>query len=233
MGSALDSLWQAAVQAIDAQAWHEAEGLLWRYLQLEPAAATSVHDSLGYALLMQGDFVGCERVLQPYLEAADRSFWLSHKLGDALRGQHRLDEAASLYRRSLAEGSDSPLTTRNLLQTLYGLAPAAALAELTHWQQDEASLPVTAWSGAREAAALVPGLELADWLWQHGQDDAHCRRRLLEEHCYALNLHGCWTILQQLQAPSCWEQQLMRKLHELLLVPAAAAPAPDAAAPPR
>lgn len=231
MGSALDALWQAAAQAIAAGEWQQAEGLLWRYLQRDPAAATSVHDSLGYALLMQGDFVGCEQVLRPRLDAPDRSFWLSHKLGDALRGQHRLEEAVSGYRRSLSEGSDSPLTTRNLLQVLYAIDPRAALAELAEWQQNTQIQPLAAWPGAQAAAALVPGLELADWLWQHGHADATCRRRLLEEHCYGLDLQGCWSILQHLEAPTSWEQALMQKLHALHLLPLAAAPGPSVASP--
>lgn len=232
MGSALDALWEAATEAIAAAEWQQAEGLLRRYLQRHPEAGTSVHDSLGYALLMQGDFVGCERVLRPRVDAPDRSFWLSHKLGDALRGQQRLEEAVRWYRRSLIEGSDSPLTPRNLLQVLYGIDPGAALAALADWQQDAPMQPGAAWSGAQAAAALVPGLELADWLWRHGLADALCRRRLLEEHCYGLDLQGCWSILQHLQAPTAWEQALMQRLHTLHLIPAAPAPGPGVAAPP-
>jgi len=225
-----DALWSEARLCLAEAAWRQAEGLLWRLLQLAPEAPVSVWDCLGYALLMQGDFSGCERVLRPWARAPERSFWINHKLGDALRGQHRLLEAAQAYRCSLADGSTSDLTYRNLLQVLDGLGAGAATAELEGWA-GQPDLPTVAWQGALEAAVLVPGLDLATWLWQRGHHDDRVRRRLLEEHCYELNPDGCWAILQQIADPSPWEMRLMASLHSLGFVrPGAGAAGPVAGA---
>ena len=209
-------------QAITDNAWSEAEGLLWRILQLSPQAPCTIWDTLGYTLLMQGDYKTCEQVLRPWSEAPERTFWLNHKLADALRGQSQHQEAATFYQRSLLEGSTSSLTYRNLLQVLYELNPDTATKQLNHWA-NTVGPNQTAWQGAREAAVLVPGLELAQWLWEQKHDDGECRRRLLEEHCYTLSANKCWRILQQINKPTAWEQALSEKLHQWKLIPTQAA----------
>ncbi|HGY5557031.1 MAG TPA: tetratricopeptide repeat protein, partial [Prochlorococcus sp.] len=128
-----DALWNQVQQAITDNAWSEAEGLLWRILQLSPQAPCTIWDTLGYTLLMQGDYKTCEQVLRPWSEAPERTFWLNHKLADALRGQSQHQEAATFYQRSLLEGSTSSLTYRNLLQVLYELNPDTATKQLNHW----------------------------------------------------------------------------------------------------
>ncbi|MFL0730297.1 MAG: tetratricopeptide repeat protein [Prochlorococcus sp.] len=217
-----DALWNQVQQAITDNAWSEAEGLLWRILQLSPQAPCTIWDTLGYTLLMQGDYKTCEHVLRPWSESPERTFWLNHKLADALRGQSQHQEAATFYQRSLLEGSTSSLTYRNLLQVLYELNPDTATKQLNHWA-NTVGPNQTAWQGAREAAVLVPGLELAQWLWEQKHDDGECRRRLLEEHCYTLSANKCWRILQQINKPTAWEQALSEKLHQWKLIPAQAA----------
>jgi hypothetical protein len=219
-----EALWQQTCLALQQQAWPEAEGLLWRLWTLVTAPGWELRDVLGYCLLMQGSYGLAEQVLRPALEASDRSFWVSHKLGDALRGLNRPSEAAALYRRSAAEGSDSPLTARNLLQVLQQLGPAHGLEQLAQWQQ-AADTPAAFWAGACEAALLLPTCEVAQWLWQHGRSDGPCRRRLLEAACYGLELDRCWQILGTTAAPTTWERALSQRLQGLGLLATDASPA--------
>lgn len=221
-GPPTDLLWQQACQCLQDEAWTQAEGLLWRLWQLLETPPWEVRDALGYCLLMQGSYCLCEQVLRPVIEAPGRSFWVSHKLADALRGQARLEEAEGFYSRSEAEGSDSPLTARNHLQVLYQLAPERALARLDHWH-GRRETPQGFWAGACQAALLVPGLELAAWLWRRGRSDGPCRRRLLEASCYELEPQRCWQILAELSEPTAWERALSKRLLELGLAPGLAA----------
>ena len=212
----LDALWQAVQLTVTDSAWCEAEGLLRRFLQLVPSAPVEVWDTLGYTLLMQGDYQGCLYVLSPWREHPGRSFWLQHKCGDALRGLNQLEEAVVAYRQSLLDGSDSPLTWRNLLQCLDGLAPQRAVAELERWRGPAAVLPAAAWEGAREAALLVPGLGLAAQLWSCGEADPACRRRLVEDALYALDLPRALAVLEG-GGLSAWERALLERLRGLAI----------------
>jgi hypothetical protein len=191
---------------------------LRRFSQLVDPLPVEIVDTLAYTLLMQGDFTGCLQALLPLREHPGRSFWLHHKLGDALRGLNRLEEAVRAYRRSLLDGSSSALTWRNLLQCLNGIAPQLAVAELEDWQQRPDGVPQEAWQGARAAALLVPGAGLVEQLWRCGQADPACRRRLLEEACYRLELHHALAVLAQQERSgglSPWEQVLARRLDSL------------------
>ena len=230
----LDGLWASVQEAVADSAWDVAEGLLRRFLDLVPASPVAVWDTLAYALLMQGEYGACVAALLPWQDDPERSFWLEHKLGDAYRGLNQLLEAERWYRRSLAAGSDSPLTCRNLLQVLDGLDPARAVAEVRGWGQGQGPSP-GAWAGAREAAALVPGLDLAAALWQLGQADAPCRQRLLEEACYGLDLARVRALLQAAARSngglSPWEWALLERLQGLGLL--AATSGPGAGAPRR
>ena len=223
----LDALWASIHQAVNDCAWDAAEGLLRRFLQLVPAASIGVWDTLAYVLLMQGDYHGCMGVLLPRQADSDRSFWLQHKLGDAHRGLNQLPEAVACYRRSLAEGSDSPLTCRNLLQVLDGQDPDLAVAELQQWAQADETPSPAAWEGARQAAVLVPGLALAEGLWHLGQADGSCRKRLLEEACYGLDQPRVQALLADARARgglSSWERALAQHLQGLGLGEASSAP---------
>ena len=219
----LDALWGSIHKAVTDSAWAEAEGLLRRFVQLVPASPLEVWDTLAYALLMQGDYRGCLALLEPRRGDPARSFWLEHKLGDAHRGLNCAEDAVRCYRRSLADGSDSPLTVRNLLQVLDGLEPQRAVGELQRWGA-EGVPSAGAWEGARQAAALVPGLALAECLWRLGEADAACRQRLLEEACYRLDQGRVLTLLKGARASAAglsgWESALESRLQWLGLAAA-------------
>lgn len=218
MQEQLDVLWREIRGAISEEAWPEAEGLLRRFCQLVDPTPIEVVDTLAYTLLMQADYSACLELLLPLRNHPGRSFWLQHKLGDAWRGLNRLEEAVLAYRQSLQDGSTSALTWRNLLQCLSGIAPRLAAEELEAWQQRSGGMPPEAWQGARDAALLVPGLELVEQLWQCGQADPDCRRRLLEEACYRLELPRALAVLGQLKSSgawSPWEQALAQRLQSL------------------
>ncbi|QNG27844.1 hypothetical protein [Synechococcus sp. HK01-R] len=220
----LDALWREVNKAITDRAWPEAEGLLLRYLQLVPQAALELWDVLAYVDLMQGDYRRCLQVLQPWADHPSRNFWLQHKLGDAHRGLNQLPQAEACYRQSLVDGSDSPLTIRNLLQVLDGLDPGRAVREVQQWLVDAAAFPsAAAWEGARQAAVLVPGLALAEQLRRCGQADAACRRRLLDAAAYRLDLSRLAALLQEASASaaglSAWEGALQQRLRRLQLWP--------------
>lgn len=214
----LDGLWLELQQAVSDSAWLEAEGLLRRFIQLAPTSPVEVWDTLGYALLMQGDYRGCLEVLAPWQQHPSRSFWVNHKLGDAWRGLNDLDAAVAAYRRSLADGSNSSLTWRNLLQCLDGLSPQQAVAEL----ELGVDLPPEAWDGARAAALLVPDAALAAQLWRCGEADAACRRRLLNAALYVLDLERARALLEQTEhahSLSPWEGRLLQRLRQLRVIP--------------
>jgi tetratricopeptide (TPR) repeat protein len=210
--------YQRALAYLKTGDWAVAEGAL---LQARVAAGQrdlAVADALAYALLMQGDYGSCARVLRPVLEHPQRSFWIHHKFGDALRGLHDLEGAARHFRQALAEGSNSPLTARNLLQVLHGLEPALALAELEGWPRP---LPEPRLAGVREAAALVCGLELAAWLQDHNLADAGLRRRLAEQRLYGLEAlpAGDGGGGEPLDSAAIWCGALQERLAWLMLTP--------------
>ena len=219
-----DALWREVNKAILERVWPEAEGLLLRYLQIVPQGSLEVLDVLAYVYLMQGNYRRCLEVLQPWADHPSRNFWVQHKLGDAQRGLNQLAAAELHYRQSLVDGSDSPLTIRNLLQVLDGLDPGRAVREVQQWQEDEATSPsLAAWEGACQAAALVPGLALAEQLQQCGQADAACRRRLLDDAAYRLDLTRLAALLQEASATAAglsdWEGALQQRLRCLQLWP--------------
>ena len=215
MQAKLDSLWGEVQKALHDSAWDEAEGLLRRFIQLCPDSTVDVWDVLAYALLMQGDYSACLMILKPWSRHPSRSYWVNHKLGDAFRGLNQLEEAVRAYQLSLEDGSDSPLTVRNLLQVLDALLPQRAVAQLGAWQA-KGSLEPFVLDGAREAAVLVPSLQLSEALFASGDAHAPCRRRLLEAACYSLDLQTCASLLDasRLSADSLteWEQRLQTLL---------------------
>ena len=181
--------WQLTQGALASGDWPTAEGALRRLLAMAPDKPELL-DLLGYALLMQGAFASCEATLREAMAKGSRSFWTPHKLGDALRGQQRMAEAIDAYEMALGWGSDSPLTARNLLQVLDGMAPAQALARLEAWAGESGDKPATApnWTapppwlqGALEAALTSTGLELALWLHGRGCPDGSICQLVLQE----------------------------------------------------
>lgn len=211
----LDALWSEIQNALAESSWAEAEGLIRRFVQLVPAAPVEVWDVLAYALLMQADYSACLAVLKPWSNHATRNFWVNHKIGDALRGLNQLNEAVGAYQLSLADGSNTPLTVRNLLQVLDALAPQRAVSQLDEWHS-QGPLPSFVLEGAREAAVLVPSLDLAEALFLSGAANAPCRRRLLEAACYSFDLRTCARLLDasRLSADglSTWELKLQAML---------------------
>ncbi|MEB3184587.1 MAG: hypothetical protein VKM97_01745 [Cyanobacteriota bacterium] len=190
--------WRLAREAIEAADWQAAEGALRRLDSLAPGQP-QVLDLLSYTLLMQGQFSACEAVLRAALAGGGCSFWTPHKLGDALRGQQRMEEAIAAYEQALSWGSDSPLTARNLLQVLDGLDPARAVARLEGWAapvRHGADSRITVdwqqpppWiTGACEAACTSIGPDLAQWLHTWGCPDPEIRRLALEAALLGLDL---------------------------------------------
>ena len=219
----IDAVSRAAYAAIQEEDWEAAEGLLRRLIQLNPSVGVDVWDHLGFTLLMQGDYLGCLEVLKPYASHPQRSFWVQHKLGDAYRGLNQLDHAVLCYRRSVQEGSDSPLSFRNLLQVLDRQDPRLALGELQRWRELATAIPDAAWDGARQAALLVPGPALVQMLQRWGLADGDCRQRLLKAACYSLDLDQVCHLLHQAAAQptglTVWEQELMERLERFNLWP--------------
>ena len=219
----LNALWGVAYQAIQEADWQAAEGLLRRCVQLNPEAPVDVWDNLGFTLLMQGDYLGCLQILKPYARHPQRSFWVQHKLGDAYRGLNQLEDAVRCYRLCLQEGSDSPLSFRNLLQVLDRQDPQLALDELQRWRQRATGMPAAAWEGARQAALLVPGPALVQALQHWGLADGACRQRLLKAACYRLDLDQVRCLLAQAAAQPTgltpWEQALQERLERFNLWP--------------
>ncbi len=221
----LDALWKQIQESLNDSLWEQAEGLLLRFLQIAPQTTVEVSDVLAYALLMQGDYSACLKVLKPCKNHPSRSFWVNHKLGDALRGLNQLEEAVVAYQRSLDDGADTPLTVRNLLQVLDAQSPQRAIQQLRQWLQ-AGPLKEFVRNGAQEAAFLVPGLELAAALFNTGEADSACRRRLLEAACYALDWQRCADLLEASKASkhglTSWEQQLNQRLDQFSVLPLAA-----------
>ena len=219
MGRAtVEQHYQRALGYLQAGDWPAAEGALLQVRQWSGPEDVAVADALAYALLMQGDYSGCARVLEPVLNHPQRSFWIQHKAGDARRGLHQPDVAAAHYRQALAEGSTSALTARNLLQVLHGLAPEQALVELERWPQPLAPARP---EGAQAAAALVAGLELVEWLEARGWATPALQRRLLEQKLYGFQAVQVSGLNSSPDVDQRWCAALQERLRHLALNPGA------------
>lgn len=210
-------LWFYANQYIEARKWEKAEGLLLRIWQINGDASWLLRDALGYSLLRQGEYVLCEQILRPALEAKERSYWVSHKIADALRGQGYMEEAATMYKQSEAEGSDSPITAKNLIQVLYKIKASRAIKQLNTWKATETT-PTQFWQGCCEASILVSGNEVAEWLWENGLSDHQSRDKLIKFYCYKLEIHKCAEILVNSQNPSELEIKLKNKFKDMRII---------------
>ena len=193
-------------QALAANDWLVAEGALRRLLLLGAASAEQL-DLLAYVLLMQGRFADCEATLEQALAAGSRSFWTPHKLGDARRGQQRLEAAAAAYEQALAWGSDSSITVRNLLEVLVCLDPQLGLQRL----QQLAAAQQPGWQlGACAAASSGLAPELAEWLCAVGADDPTVRALVCMRRLSRLDLEGTCSLLQAIDTP--WSEPLRQRL---------------------
>ena len=132
------SWWTLVIRSIEAEQWPVAEGALLRMIDSH-GPHPDLLDLLAYALLMQGRYLRCEAVIRQAIELGTKNFWSPHKLGDALRAQQRMTEAAAAYEQALAWGSDSPLTVRNLLEVLHRLNHRQALERLEAFASSQRS----------------------------------------------------------------------------------------------
>lgn len=215
----MNTLWHRAMAAGKAGAWDQAEGWLRLLVQMgldTPELQVLIGDALGHALLVQGEHRRCEAVLRPLLEIPlpPRTFWVSHKLADALRGQRRLEEALVLYRQCMAEGSTSHYTFQNHLETVEMHRGGSGVAQLEQWLGAHAAAH-PCWQGANLAACRAPDQGLIDWLVAHNRGSGASRRRWIERRMYRLDLAAVATMLNDSQQSSPWEQRLQQRLVSL------------------
>jgi tetratricopeptide (TPR) repeat protein len=205
--------WDFTKESFQAEQWQLAEGALRRLLELHPANPELL-DLLSHTLLMQGRYSEAESILLLTLQQEANSFWTPHKLGDALRGQHRFSEAAEAYEQALKRGSTSPLTPRNLLQVLDQLDVRKAIEKLDHWHQQtefcQWEEPKPWQIGACDAALLSAGPELANWLINHGCDHPEIRQMVISEAAANLNIETTFSLA---------EDVLKERLGKLLQLP--------------
>ena len=205
--------WDFTKESFQAEQWQLAEGALRRLLELHPANPELL-DLLSHTLLMQGRHSEAESVLLMALQQETYNFWTPHKLGDALRGQQRLSEAAEAYEQSLNRGSTSPLTPRNLLQVLDQLDAAKAIEKLEYWHQQTEFCQwkdLQPWQiGACDAALLSAGPEIANWLINHGCDHPEIRQIAIREAAAKLNIETSFSLA---------EDALKERLGKLLQLP--------------
>lgn len=205
--------WQFTKESFQAEQWQQAEGALRRLLELHPANPELL-DLMSHTLLMQGRYSEAESILLLILQQETNSFWTVHKLGDALRGQHRLSEAAEAYEQALNRGSTSPLTPRNLLQILDQLDAAKAIKKLDSWHQQtefcQWNNPQPWQVGACDAALLSAGPEIANWLVKNGCDHPKIRQMVIREAAANLNIETTFNLA---------EEALNERLGKLLQLP--------------
>lgn len=211
---AADPAYQQAVSFLDAHDWQPAEGLLrWLRHCHGDALSFQIDSLLGYCLSMQADHAEAWQRLAPLLQHPQRTFWLAHLAADAQRGLGDWAAAATLYRTALTEGSDSPITVRNLLQVLLLHDAGEALQQLEQWRQ-QGALAGFVLEGIREALAANPDPALDAWLDRLDLAGPDQHRRLLEQELRRLDLAA---ITRRLQHPSWqaspWRAALAQRLH--------------------
>ncbi|MCX5968319.1 MAG: hypothetical protein NTV57_11880 [Cyanobacteria bacterium] len=214
-------LWDQAQTALAAADWPRLEQDVDQLLDIAPDHPELL-DLLGHALLMQGKAAkGC-MVLQKALLAGNRSFWTPHKLGDAHRALQCPEAALEAYEQALAWGSDSPLTSRNLLEALHADNALRAIERLERfaaavpppwdWQA-----PAPWLAGACAAALRIQGPALAAWLLSHGCPDPAVRALVWHHDLYRLDFDAT---LDLLNGSSLRLEQLLAERLQRLLDPA-------------
>ena len=207
--------WQRALKWIQANKWDLAEGELLYLLKKGEIADPAIQDALGYTLLMQGEYYLCEKVLISICEHPKRSFWVNHKIADALRGQHQLAKSALWYQKSLSDGSNHPLTYRNLIQVLWEINQQQAMQFLESWFISNGS--TGPWlEGTQMAADLIPDIVLCSWLHDKKISTPFQKQRLLRHCCYELNIEKCHQIIIENSAEP-WAIEFEARLHYLSL----------------
>jgi len=215
----MNTLWQRAMAAGKAGTWDQAEGWLRLLVRMgleTPELQVLVGDALGHALLVQGEHRRCEMELRPLLTIPmpPRTFWVSQKLADALRGQRRLGESLEIYRQCMAEGSTSPITFQNYLEALEMDQAGAVVDQLEQWLAVyDPTHPC--WEGCNLAAGRIADQRLIDWLVEHGHSDAASRRRWLERCLYRFDLPTVMPVLGGGGELSPWDRQLQQRLLDL------------------
>jgi len=189
--SASQSWWQVIQESLQAQNWPVAEGALRRLLEVNPDHLELL-DLLGYSLLMQARYSESELYLRKALENPSHNFWTPHKLGDALRGLQRMDEAVYFYEQALLKGSDSSLTIRNLLQVLDALNTESALKRL---EQLATKKRKGFEEGAIEAALASSSPELAVLVCKLGSSNEAVRAKAYTQALSELNLTSLQNLL--------------------------------------
>ena len=208
--SASQSWWLLVQEALQQQNWRVAEGALRRLLQDSPDHLELL-DLLGYALLMQGCFAESEAQLRKAMARSAQSFWTPHKLGDALRGQQRMQEAVDCYEQALSWGSYSPLTVRNLLQVLDGLSTERALCRLAGLAAEGGS---TWQEGAIEAALQSPSPQLAFLLCTLGCGREDVRAKAYMQALSELDLVSFQALLED--GHDSFSRALQQRLRSLM-----------------
>jgi hypothetical protein len=186
--------WQRALKWIQDHKWDLAEGELLYLLERGEISDPAIQDALGYSLLMQGEYYLCEKVLLCISDHPNRSFWVNHKIGDALRGQHQLAKSALWYEKSLLDGSNHPLTYRNLIQVLWENNQQQAMQFLESWLINNGS--TGPWlEGAQMAADLISDIGLCFWLQHEKISTSAQNHRLFRHWCYELNINKCYELI--------------------------------------
>ncbi len=225
--------YQEAQRFLAAEDWQPAEGLLWWLRQVGGwHGVVPVEQPLGLCLVMDGQFPLAWQLLAPLLDHPQRNFWVAHLAGDAQRGRGALPEAVALYRQSLADGSDSPITVRNLVQVLWQLDGEAAIAQLAQWH-GEGLLRGARLQGVRDALApgQAPALEV--WLAERGLATPAQLQRLVTAALLQLDLDAAWLYLDRLEGPGHgWAQALRGRLQRLGVAGISHGPLSSAAAAP-
>jgi hypothetical protein len=195
-----DFLYRQVHQLLTANDWQAAEGLLLRLRQTHSARLMLQVDALlGYTLSMQAAHDEAWLVLEPLLQHPQRTFWVAHLAADCQRGLGEWKRAVSLYHQALDDGSDSPLTVRNLVQVLLQLDPQLALRQLRQWQH-EGGLQGAVLEGTQQALDAVVTPELDRWLDQQGLAGPLQQRRLLRSDLRQLDLEQVRERLARFQA---------------------------------
>jgi tetratricopeptide (TPR) repeat protein len=98
--------------------WRDSE-TLWRHAINVGSDGAVARNSLGNALLDEGEIDPAMEEYRAALRISPDDFQASYNLGNALLGQRRLDEAIAAYKQALRANPDYPLAHNNLGVALF------------------------------------------------------------------------------------------------------------------